>query len=322
MRHDNIDYYRGCFYGGAVGDAIGAPDECKKAIGKKRGVITDYTRMALFTAEGLALSRVRREENKTTVLYVYEALLRWLSTQPDVRTDMLLTDHGANSIVDGVLIGFQEIKEKRNSDRISVSVLETGMRGTVDNPVNTSNDCSCVVRSAPSGLMFGPETAFDTGAEIAAITHGHESAFLSAGCFSGIISEIIHNNRSVIEAVDSVSKYLKTKSSDNECVDILMKATDAAKRKDVAVFENPQTAADVLGLAVCCAASFPDSFKNCTYAAIDQGGRTACAGAAAGYLSGALIGLDTLQKEFSGKPELYSIILECAEDMFEYRIIY
>ncbi len=317
VKQNNIDFYRGCFYGGAVGDAIGAPDECGEIIGNKKGVITDYTRMAMFTAEGLAISRVRKEAGKTTVLYVYEALLRWLSTQPDIHANSLVADHGTCSIIDGVLLGFQEMRDKRNSDSVSVAALKTGLWGTMDNPVNNSRDCSCVVRSAPAGLMFTPETAFNVGASIAAITHGHESAFLSAGCFAGIISEIIHNNKTVAEAVASISRHLEVIPSGKECLATLTKAMVAANRKDATLFSNPETATDVLGLAVCCAASFPDNFKKCVYSSINQGGKTACTGAAAGYLSGATIGLDALQKKFTGKPELCSLILELAEDMFD-----
>ncbi len=314
---NTIDYYRGCFYGGAVGDAMGAPGECRKIAKIKDGSITDYTRMTLFTAEGLAIWRVRKETGKTAVTYVYEALLRWLSTQPDVQASRLVSEYGTCSIIDGVLLGFPEIREKRNSDPVSVSALKTGLQGTMENPVNNSRDCSCVVRSAPAGLMFKPEIAFHMGAGIAAITHGHESAFLSAGCFSGIISEIIHNNRTIVEAVESISRYLKIKPSGNECLETLTTALEAARHKEPTLFSNPETATDVLGLAVCCAVSFPGSFKECLYSALNQGGRTACTGAAAGYLSGAMIGLDALQEKFTGQPELCSIILELADDMFE-----
>ncbi len=79
----------------------------------------------LFTAEGLAISRVRKEENKTYISYVYEALQRWLSTQSGIKKDMISSFNNTCNIYDGVLIGFSEIKEKRNSEKISVSVLET-----------------------------------------------------------------------------------------------------------------------------------------------------------------------------------------------------
>ena len=82
-----------------MGDALGAPvtgmdiAAIRERYGKagifqmeaayeRRGAITDHTRMALFTAEGLILSRVRpeyaREELAATALY--HAYLRWLIT--------------------------------------------------------------------------------------------------------------------------------------------------------------------------------------------------------------------------------------------------
>jgi len=316
-KRNTINFYRGCFYGGALGDALGAPFECRKAIGNNRGVITDYTRMTLFIAEGLAISKVRKKAGKPAINHVFEALLRWLSTQPGIRANKLLADHGTCSIIDGILLGFPEIRETRNSDPVSVSALKTGLQGTVDNPPNNSRACSCVVRSAPAGLMFKPETAFHMGTGIAALTHGHASAFLSAGSFAGIISEIVHNNHNVAGAVESIATYLERQPSNDECLEALAKAMTAAGQKNTALFSNPETATDVLGLAVCCAASFPDSFKECTGSAIKQRGRTACAGSAAGYLSGAMIGLEALQEEFTEPPELCSIILEMADDMFD-----
>ncbi len=70
------DRIRGCFLGGAVGDALGAPVEFERIdgirsrfgpagiaelaeAGERAGAITDDTQMTLFTAEGLIRARVR-----------------------------------------------------------------------------------------------------------------------------------------------------------------------------------------------------------------------------------------------------------------------
>ena len=90
---------RGCMLGGAVGDALGAPvkflglDEIRRVHGNpgiarfaaaygRRGAITDDTQMALFTAEGLILSRVRQEyaHGDLAITAIYHAYLRWLFT--------------------------------------------------------------------------------------------------------------------------------------------------------------------------------------------------------------------------------------------------
>lgn len=70
------DRIRGCFLGGAVGDALGAPVEFERIdgirsrfgpagigelaeAGERAGAITDDTQMTLFTAEGLIRARLR-----------------------------------------------------------------------------------------------------------------------------------------------------------------------------------------------------------------------------------------------------------------------
>ncbi len=76
MNRKTVEHFKGCLLGGAVGDALGAPvefmtleeiigqfgpggiDKFVRAYGKV-GAITDDTQMALFTAEGLILSKTR-----------------------------------------------------------------------------------------------------------------------------------------------------------------------------------------------------------------------------------------------------------------------
>ena len=54
---------------------------------------------------------------------------------------------------------------------------------------NDSKGCGGVMRVAPVGLYEqNPERAFDLACEIAAITHGHPTGCLAAGCLAAIIA--------------------------------------------------------------------------------------------------------------------------------------
>jgi len=57
------------------------------------------------------------------------------------------------------------------------------------------------MRTAPAGLAFPPDRAFQEGAEYAAITHGHPSGYLTAGFLSGMISYIIEG-KTLVKAID------------------------------------------------------------------------------------------------------------------------
>ena len=53
--------------------------------------------------------------------------------------------------------------------------LSSGIKGTVDKPINNSKGCGGIMRVAPVGLyMSNSENAGKYGADIGAITHGHQ----------------------------------------------------------------------------------------------------------------------------------------------------
>lgn len=90
----------GCFLGGAIGDALGAPIEFESLTSIRRshgpagitgylpaygrtGAITDDTQLTLFTAEGLIRAKARfRDRGIVDIPWiVHRAYCRWLVTQ-------------------------------------------------------------------------------------------------------------------------------------------------------------------------------------------------------------------------------------------------
>jgi ADP-ribosylglycohydrolase len=93
-----LNNYLGCFLGGAIGDALGAPTEflslteIKRKYGYQgvnhyvefdddRGEITDDTQMTLFTAEAMLVSYNNEVENGNNLQSTFNAYQRWYDTQ-------------------------------------------------------------------------------------------------------------------------------------------------------------------------------------------------------------------------------------------------
>jgi ADP-ribosylglycohydrolase len=134
-----VDCFRGCLLGGAVGDALGAPvefmslDEIRKRFGPRgvtglvdgawpAGSITDDTQMTLFTAEGLLRAQVRGAlkgiVHPPTV--VDHAYARWLHTQGERSTRWAKYNEDG---YDGWLIGLPELNARRARPYVPVGAF-------------------------------------------------------------------------------------------------------------------------------------------------------------------------------------------------------
>ena len=199
------DRIRGCFLGGAVGDALGAPVEFERIdgirsrfgpagiaelaeAGERAGAITDDTQMTLFTAEGLIRARVRAVATGSgdVAAVVDGAYVRWLATQgePSLRA--------AAEGADGWLDGVRGLHERRSPGSTCTSALRGPRAGTIDAPLNDSKGCGGVMRIAPAGLMgarYGGDR-FDLGCDLAALTHGHPCGYLAAGALAELVGRL------------------------------------------------------------------------------------------------------------------------------------
>ena len=129
----------GSLVGGAVGDALGYAVEFYEdsTIFKKYGEngITDYhlcdgvalisddTQMTMFTAEGLLSANCAN----SVIESVYKAYLNWLKTQT-LKTPV--EDHG--------LLSMPCMYDTRAPGNTCLSALESGMCGTMEDPINRS----------------------------------------------------------------------------------------------------------------------------------------------------------------------------------------
>jgi ADP-ribosylglycohydrolase/protein-tyrosine phosphatase len=343
-------HYRGCMLGGAVGDALGAPVEylCYEEIVEKfgspgisefapvfgrKGTITDETQMTLFTAEGL-LRGYCREAAKGIIGPVfasvtYNAYLRWLVTQG------IKTEFSNWQLNDSWLLKLKELHKIRGSFNTCLTALMHEKMGTMENPHNNSKDCSGVMRTAPVGLLFESfdavdslwsekryQYAFETGCELAAITHSHPTVYLAAGFLSLLIARIIRGN-TLERALQFSTEELRTKPRSQECLAAVEKAMHlwkyGAGDPSAHVFEKlgrGWIAEEALSISIYCALAAEGDFKKGVCLAVNHNGDSNSTGAITGNILGALLGEGAIPQSWLNDLELRDVIEEIAEDLF------
>jgi ADP-ribosylglycohydrolase len=345
MSRKTFSHYSGCLLGGAVGDALGAPVEFQslhqiRQLHGPGGVtgylelneqglaeFTDDTQMTLFTAEGLLIARQRGRERGiwSTNEAVFRAYLRWLRTQrvrPTGPTGELTRE--------GWLLGIQEMWKVRSPGNTCLAALSSGRMGAPDKPVNDSKGCGGVMRVAPAGLLYSGDNAFDEGTWAAALTHGHPSGYLAAGCLAQILAEIFASDpdrapcRVLEEAIQASLATLVNWNGHAETLQAVRQAVDLARDPDVPVC--PETverlgagwvAEEALAIALYCALAYPEDFRAAVLLAVNHSGDSDSTGAICGHLVGALLGAPALPAGWLDRILLRNEIENIAQRLLE-----
>jgi ADP-ribosylglycohydrolase len=330
----NKEHYRGCLFGGAVGDAFGSAVEFLSidAIREKYGEagitdlelgesgyaeITDDTQMTLFTAEGML--RASKRGNERGIWHpptaIYDAYQRWLVTQGYPKYEQY------EDIYDGWLLEVKELHASRAPGNTCLSALLSREMGTFEKPINNSKGCGAVMRVAPVALALtsDKEHIFKVGAESGAITHGHPSGYLSAGALAYIIAAIIEGS-DLLEAVMQAVRVLKEYEGHEECLTALASAVELAESglTDSEAFETlgeGWVGEEALAIAVYCALKYRDDFRKAIIASVNHSGDSDSTGAITGNILGAYLGLSSIPEEWVKKLELREVIEKIADDL-------
>jgi ADP-ribosylglycohydrolase len=328
-----IEYFRGCLIGGAIGDALGWPVEflqyvdIQKRFGKDgiqnlkctesgKAEITDDTQMTLFTAEGILRSETRGNEKgichpPSVVYYAYQ---RWLNTQGYPKLKDL------EWIYDGWLYGVKELHERRAPGNSCLSALSSGKQGTIDKPINNSKGCGGVMRVAPAGLFYPKERACQMAIDFAALTHGHPSGYLSAGALAYIIADIIEGT-DIETAVTNTLVEIERYENHQECKQSLIQALKLSKRdipdvEAISQLGEGWVGEEALGISIYCALKYKEDFKKALIAAVNHDGDSDSTGAITGNILGAYIGLGKIPTDWIDIVELKEVILQTADDLY------
>ncbi|MHC2995464.1 MAG: ADP-ribosylglycohydrolase family protein [Candidatus Atribacteria bacterium] len=310
-----ISKYQGCLLGLAIGDALGAPveflrlQEIKKRYGKdgitdfhewggfKPGSYTDDTQMSLATAVGCIRAYQRWSEKGIchSASVVHRRYLDWLKSQnnPD---------------------------QRRGPGNTCLSALQSGKMGTIEEKINDSKGCGGVMRTAPVGLAFPSDRAFQEGAEYAAITHGHPSGYLPAGFLSGMISCIIEG-KTLVEAIDlCIGQLIKydRHSETLKKIELVHKLSGSQKSVEESIQKIGEgwVGEEALAISVYCSLKFSNNWGRGTLAAVNHSGDSDSTGSITGAILGTLLGVELIPRHWVRNVEESGRIKKIANDMF------
>ena len=335
--------FRGCLLGGAVGDALGAPvefldlDEILRAYGQqgirdyapaygKLGAITDDTQMTLFTAEAVLSAHIAaalQSQEPDFFRAAAASYARWLMTQENSR----LISSGTHKA--SWLLQQKKLFSRRAPGTTCLSALQTN-RGKVTRATNDSKGCGGVMRIAPLGMYFAHSlnrernrdrvlsNIFATGRDLAAITHGHPSGFLSAGVLAVVVSLVLVCG-TLPDALRAAKEVLRQHPSHKETLAAIEKAESLAKsrpRERGALRELGKgfVAEEALAMGLYCALG-AKNFEDGIILAVNHGGDSDSTGSITGNLLGAAAGVEAIPDRWLAHLELLSTIEAIADDL-------
>lgn len=340
----DIDKYRGCLIGGAVGDALGYAVEFldDSAIfsrfrengiteyALKNGVaeISDDTQMSLFTATGLLLGTTRgmtRGIMGTYPSYINFSYKDWYRTQ---------TEHYPlpEEYHYSWLVNVPEMFSRRAPGNTCLSAIENQAYGTIEEPINHSKGCGGVMRVAPIGLYFenkrySADEIDMIGAETAALTHGHSLGYIPAAGLVHIIQLVSHNGDiTILEAVEDMKKAIARQFANDkhlqEFLNLIDNAIELSKDehiddlKAIRILGQGWVAEETLAIAIYCSLRYSDDFDKALIASVNHSGDSDSTGAVTGNIVGAYLGLKGIPQKYLDNLELREVICEIADDLY------
>ncbi len=340
---NQLNRYRGCMIGGAVGDALGYAVEFMEDydIFQKYGEngiteynlidgkaqISDDTQMTLFTANGLLLGTTRgmtRGIMGKYPDYISMCYKEWYRTQTE--------KYPLNEKCPYTwLMNVPELFARRAPGNTCLSAIEQGGNGTIEKPINNSKGCGGIMRVAPIGLYFGNKNYSASeidriGAETAALTHGHELGYIPAAGLVHIINALVHRENTTImdvvtEMKETVGQLFAGCAHISEQMDLIDKAIILSQENinDLdAIRELGQgwVAEETLAIAVYCAIRYSYDFEKGIIASVNHSGDSDSTGAVTGNILGAYLGYDHIPDKYLTNLELKDVILEMADDLY------
>ena len=317
----------GSLIGGAIGDALGYQIEFKRGIKDKEvtrfdgeSIISDDTQMTLFTANALLWRETRLCLKGISPLpsdAIYLGYLDWLKTQTGI-DDGHLTVSWIKDI--------PELNHNRAPGNTCLSALQSGKKGTIENPINDSKGCGTVMRVAPIGLYAkDARMAGEIGAEASAITHGHPLGIIPSYVMCSMINLILNNNMNIIDSLNNSIELLKKYNKfNNEYIDSFIKLVNKAfelsreNKNDIEAIKElgeGWVADEAFAIALYSCLKYQNSFEDTVVCAINHDGDSDSTGAIAGNIIGSYLGLNNIPDYYVNNVELKDVILEIAHDL-------
>lgn len=346
----DLNRIKGSLFGGACGDALGYPvefstlDAIKARYGNdgitgyeydpKTGLalISDDTQMTLFTANGILCGFTRNHFHKNgapTLEYVAHAYKDWMFTQ-DCTMEEFEKRCAKGYFCNSWLCDVPEMFSQRAPGNTCMSALHQAEIGSISHPINNSKGCGGLMRVAPLAMYncdMDFETLDRTGAEIAALTHGHSLGYMPAAVLTHILSRLIYPQGTsysfiqiVREAMDAAERlfpydaHFGTLRATIERA-IELTSSNAYDYINIHRIGPGMVAEETLAIAIYCCLKYPNDFSKGIIAAVNHDGDSDSTGCITGQILGAMNGYDAIDKKWLEKLELSDVINEIAEDM-------
>lgn len=285
----------------AVGEALGARHSVPDGAAPLSGGVG--THLALFTVDGLIRASVRQRERGIChpPSIVWHALARWAYGQ-GIPAPHLYAEWGsgtASDWPDGWLAEVPALRERRGSAPATVAALQRGQPGTRQRPVTQSTGYHGLIRALPVGALgTPPHETFDLALDVAALTHGAPSGFITAAD-AALLAATLLSADDLSAGIAQAIRTIEIVDPDSHHLDRYAEAAADGDRApaDGAVLRRHgahRTAISSLSAALYVMTSFPRPEQ--IFEALDFAGSTAGGGVAAvsGALLGAFHGVDAL----------------------------
>lgn len=211
-----------------------------------------------------------------------------------------------------------------------LSAIENGCKGSIQEPINHSKGCGGIMRVAPIGLYYGDkwlsvEQADKVGAEVAALTHGHELGYLPAAVLVHIVYRLATSEVTILEAVEdaaqTVAKLFPATSYMQQLLALIRKAQRLAQEnlEDLEAIHQlgeGWVAEETLAIALYCALKYPHDFDKAIVASVNHRGDSDSTGAVTGNILGTYLGLQGIPAKYITHLELKDLILEVVDDLY------
>ena len=179
------------------------------------------------------------------------------------------------------------------------------------------------MRVAPVGLFAQSiDESFALGCELAALTHGHPTGWLTGGALAVMITAL-RQGASLVGAIDSALACLSHRSDHFEASKALREAvvlanSGADPEQAIARLGQGWIAEEALAIATYCALAAPN-FREGVIMAVNHDGDSDSTGAIAGNLLGLIGGEQGIPPEWLSILELRDVIAEVADDLLDCR---
>ncbi len=314
-----VDSAVGAMLGHGLGDALGAPVEFMS----RREILATFGLDGLakpepWTADGAALAAGSYTDDTqmmiATARACLDAAVAWRSS------GILDVGGAAHERYLEWLQTQDDPQQRRRPGTTCLSALRSGEVGCVDDPINDRKGSGGIMRVTAVGIAFGPERAFEIGAEVAAVTHGHATGFLSAGVFADVLSRTARG-LSVQESIAETREYLLGYDDIDESLDAVDHAVElyiagAHPVEAIQQLGEGWIAEEALAIALFCAMSYPEDWVGGVLAAVNITGDSDTTGCLAGALLGARLGESAIPIEWLDELEDASSIAQLAEDVW------